>query len=191
MNIKEKLSIVITTHILPEAPSTDIISTTLKSIRDNLVGAIECKTSIFCDSDVTKEQYEGYIDNLNEIFNVDVHDTQHIGFLQTGLRDNYIKALLSCDTPYIFFCEHDWIFLREVSLFNLIEEMDKNNFINYVRFNKRNNNLPHKDNPEPGDEIFWETYVEQDERTKIQPLMKTDCIATHPHVLRVDKFKEY
>ena len=65
--------------------------------------------------------------------------------------------------------------------------MIKNKYINFVRFNKRDNHLAHIDNPETGDKIFWETYIEEDNSINEQKLMKTNCIATHPHVIRKSK----
>ena len=45
--------------------------------------------------------------------------------------------------------------------------MNQTDEINYVRFNKRDNRLPHIDNPEKGDADFWETYVEEKKSTII------------------------
>ena len=80
------------------------------------------------------------------------------------------------------------VFLREIDTPRLIESMINNDFINFVRFNKRKNSKAHIDNPELGDADFWETHVEPETRPTGQPLMKTDCIATHPHIIRKDKF---
>lgn len=187
-NLKDLLTVVITTHILPTAPSTEIIEDTINSIKKSFLGIEECDFLIYCDSDTDNINRGRYITNLEKIEDVNVLEYAHEGFLNTGLRDNYIRAVMDSKTPFVFFCEHDWIFLREINAKKLLNAMNNSNKINYVRFNKRDNCKSHKDNPEPGDQDFWETYVEE-EIICDSFFMKTDCIATHPHLLRVDKFK--
>jgi hypothetical protein len=85
--------------------------------------------------------------------------------------------------------EHDWVFLNNVDTPLLLNTMVKDNSINWVRFNKRDNNKAHSNNPEPGDVDFWENYIEKD-NSRNQPLVKTDCIATHPHIVRINNFKD-
>jgi hypothetical protein len=67
--------------------------------------------------------------------------------------------------------------------------MIENDGVNFIRFNKRNNGLAHIDNLGPGDlkEYCWETHVEEANLSGCD-LMKTDAIATHPHIIRVSKF---
>ena len=92
----------------------------------------------------------------------------------------------SVNTPYVLFSEHDWLFLDNIETSNIIKCLDKNDFVNFIRFNKRNNNKAHIDNPEPGDHDFWETHIEEETKILEQPLIKTNCIATHPHIIRKD-----
>ncbi len=186
--LKDLLTVVITTHVLPSAPSVETISNTIQSIKENFTDIEECEFIIYCDSDTDNSNHDDYINNLNTIENVIIKEYAHKGFLNTGLRDNYIRAAESSKTPFVLFCEHDWIFLREINTTKLINAMKNNEFINYVRFNKRDNDKSHKENPEPGDQVFWETYVEEQKISDCY-FMKTDCIATHPHILRVEKFK--
>jgi hypothetical protein len=184
IKLKDYLTISIPTHILPSAPSTDIIEGTINSIRDNFIGVSDCRFIIYCDSrtSVNPSKIE-YIENLNKINNVTVVDRPN-----SGLQSNYIKGIVDSTTPFVFCCEHDWIFLREIDTPKLIKSMLEYDSINYVRFNKRDNKYPHKDNPEPADVVFWETYVEEESNVGEQLLMKTDAIATHPHIIRTSKF---
>jgi hypothetical protein len=188
IDLKDKLTVVLTTHILPSAPETHVLESTISSIRKNFKNISDCQFLIYCDSKVDNPNYENYVSNLQRIDNVKVINVPHDGFPYSGLQNNYINSIKNCETPFIFCCEHDWFFLREVNTTKLIQSMIDNDFINFVRFNKRKNSKAHIDNPEPGDADFWETYVEPEDRPIDQPLMKTDCIATHPHIIRKDKF---
>ena len=49
MNINKKLTVVLTTHILPSAPSTHIIEECINSIREKFEGINECVFKVYCD----------------------------------------------------------------------------------------------------------------------------------------------
>lgn len=188
IKLNSKLTVVLTTHILASAPSTKVIQGTINSIKKNFKQINDCNFIIYCDSKINNPNYIKYLSNLHEMDGVLVLDRPHDGFPYSGLQKNYIESIVSSTTPYVLCCEHDWFFLREIDTPRLIQTMEENNFINFVRFNKRDNARAHINNPEPGDIDFWETHVEPESKKIRQPLMKTDCIATHPHIIRRDKF---
>ncbi len=185
-DLSEYVTISMTTHILP---STNIIEECIASIRDKFIGIDKCKFIIYCDSNKDNQNHSSYINSLSNISGVDVVDCLNDGG-EIGLKKNYIKGVVDSETPFIFCCEHDWIFLREIDLPKLIKTMLEYDFINFVRFNKRDNKYAHINNPEPGDTCFLETYVQEDFEISdgFQKLMKTNAIATHPHIIRKDKF---
>jgi hypothetical protein len=184
MNLEKYLTISIPTHILPSAPSTDIIQNTIDSIRSNFMGIDDCKFVIYCDSWEEGLTKELYIKNLNDIKNVTVVDRP-----QGGLQANYLKGVADSNTPFVFCCEHDWTFLREIDTPKLIKAMLKYDFINFVRFNKRDNNGEH---PHvcaiPALPPNWEAEAGQELEVTEQPLMKSHSTATHPHIVRRAKF---
>lgn len=55
-----------------------------------------------------------------------------------SLCDGYIQAVKMCKTDYLFFLEHDWIFLDNIkhTIQELINFMDNNKDINCILFNK-------------------------------------------------------
>ena len=184
MELSKQLTVVLTTHILPTAPSTYIIEECIKSIREQFEGINECKFLIVCDvknpnSSTTKE----YINNLRKIKNIDLVESPN-----SSLQINYNKAIDLITTPFMLFVEHDWIFLNKINLTNLLKTISENIFINFIRFSKRDNFKAHIDNPEPGDGDFWETHIEIETKDLPSPLIKTNCFATHPHIIRVSKF---
>jgi len=190
MELKNFLSVVMTTHVLPTAPSVDIITKTINCLRDKFIGIDKCDLTIYCDSKTDNVNSIPYVNNLKNIPNVKVVDIPSGNIGYAALQNNYIKGIFESKTPFIFCCEHDWEFLWSADLTKLVNDMLNYNFINFVRFNKRDNIKSHKDNPPPGDDgmCFTETYVEEELRVKNQPLMKTDSIATHPHIIRKDMF---
>jgi len=184
-DISKHLTILLTTNTMESAPSTELIENTLMSIRSRLKGSVACKTLIYCDTDVRKPNHKEYIENLQMIENVGVIDERN-----GGLQKNYLNGVLNSKTPFVLCCEHDWLFLRDIDLRKLIAAMINHSSINFVRFNKRDNHLAHINNPEKGDADFWETYIEEDSNILEQKLIKTNCIATHPHIIRNSKLKE-
>lgn len=191
INLNEELTVILTTHVLPSAPSTYFIEATIKSIKSRFSGIEGCKFMIYCDSDSTNHHHLEYVENLRNLKDVVVVDNSHEGVKISGLQKNYIKALKETTTPFAFCCEHDWKFLRNVDITGLIHFMKDHNNINFVRFNKRPNWKPHISNLAPGDQerYVWETYLEEKKDISFA-LMKTDSIATHPHIIRVSKFIE-
>ena len=185
MSLQNKLTVVLTTHILPTAPSTHVIESCISSIKKHFKSVDVCNFLVYCDmKDPSQTITQQYIQNLEQIKDITV-----ILSPQSGLKTNYLRAIDSLWTPFMLFVEHDWIFLRDINTKLLIDTMSQNDNINFVRFNKRDNNKPHIDNPEPGDADFWETYIEAEDKYN-QPLVKTNCIATHPHIIRVDSFQD-
>lgn len=187
MNIKDKLTVILTTHILPSAPSTHIIEECINSIREKFEGINECVFKVYCDVKNPEEwDAKEYLNNLKQIENIEVIETPN-----SNLRMNYINAMGEVNTPYVLFCEHDWTFLDHIQTSNIISCLDENPSVNFIRFNKRDNNKAHSDNPEPGDADFWETHIEEALEIKEQSLMKTNCIATHPHIIRINTLKTW
>ena len=84
-----------------------------------------------------KKVGQEYEDNL---FALDL--LKHAELIKTqSLADGYKKAIELCKTPYLFFLEHDWLFLNNIehSLSDLTNLMNVHNEINCILFNKRYN----------------------------------------------------
>jgi len=177
--IKDKLTALVTTHILPTAPSIEVIKTCTDSIFRNLEGIKDCKFLVYCDSRESEISQE-YLSNLNSLDHVEIIDKPN-----SGLRMNYQDAIEKCETEYFFFCEHDWIFLRPVELEKIIDCMEKNPNVNYIKFNCRDNCSP---DMRPAPAKAWETYIEEEDQIKECSLMRTNSITTHPHIIRKNKF---
>lgn len=178
MNLSKYLTVCLTTHT---NSSTELIENTIASIRKNFLDIEGCKFVIYSDAKYSDGNYHNHLEKLNNIQNVLVHSRPD------GLQNNWINGVLESETPFVLNCEHDWIFLREIDTKVLIQSMLDYDFINYVKFNLRDNHSAHKDNPGPKDACFWETYIEPEDRVKNQSLIKTNSIVGHPHIIRKEK----
>jgi hypothetical protein len=182
--MKNKLTVVITTHAgVVGSPSTKIIDQTIGSMIESCPDLAECDFWIMCDYNSVKiEEFMEYSSNLKRMMKT--YELKYVvwGRENSGLKDNYLKAITSISTPYLFMSEHDWNFEQKFEIKEIIEAMDKSSRVNFVKFSKRPNMVVNIDWPEE----IWETIAIQDEEFSF--LTKTNSFATHPHVIRVSKF---
>jgi hypothetical protein len=146
----------------------------LESLYGNVIGSRYVNHYVFVDSDITNPNREQYITNLNKLRNT-YSNLYIIEVFDSGLKTNYINGLRLSKTPYIFFVEHDWVFLEKIPLNRFIEIMNNNNHINFIKLSKR-------DNMEVGG---WDGILEE---SFIHDLIKTSSWSNHPHVARKNKW---
>ena len=118
---------------------------------------------------------EKYLNNLKEIEYL--RDSE---FIKTkSLCDGYIKAMNMCDTNYLFFLEHDWIFNNNIknSMQELITLMDKNIEVNCILFNKLKNTPT----------SFQQFYKSKQFQI---PLLLTNRQSNNPNLIRVSHAKD-
>lgn len=79
-------------------------------------------------------EYEKKLKEINYLKDAKIIKTK-------SLCDGYIRAVKMCKTDYLFFLEHDWIFLDNIThtIQELIKFMDNNKDINCILFNKLKN----------------------------------------------------
>lgn len=98
-------------------------------------GSFKLSNGIHCDD--YKPVCEQYIKNLKNI-----PEFKNAQFIHTkSLCDGYKQVLRLCNTPYLFFLEHDWIFLSNIThtLEDLVTYLNNHNEINCILFNKMKN----------------------------------------------------
>lgn len=113
------------------------------------------------------QEYEDNLLNLKLLKHADLIKTQ-------SLCDGYKKAIELCKTPYLFFLEHDWIFLKNIThtLSQLTTLMDQHSEINCILFNKMHNT------PFDFQTIDYKNYT--------IPLCLTNRQSNNPNLLRID-----
>jgi hypothetical protein len=115
-----------------------------------------------------------YLENLKNIKHL-----KDAEFINTkSLCDGYIQAINMCQTPYLFFLEHDWIFNENINhtLDELIKLMNENNQINCILFNKLKNKVT------PFQQFYKSMKFEI-------PLLLTNRQSNNPNLIRVSHAK--
>lgn len=186
------VTIAFMTNYTLDIPNVEKQKQTIKSFYKILKPKELCPTIIFCDekplsqikgefilyngnkcSDYKKigKNYENKLKNIKLL--------QHSKLVKTtSLCDGYKKAIEMCKTPYLFFLEHDWIFLNNIThtIDDLIKCMDKYSEINCILFNKKSNKILQNQNVK---------------ETKYEiPLCLTNRQSNNPNILRIKHAKE-
>lgn len=149
--MKEKLTILTTTHFKASAhriqasyignhdrynTSTDLILETIENLYKYL-DTNEIRHIISLDHDPKDHGSCEYLNNLNKLTinypNIEIIVTTD------GIRNSIMNLINSVETKYFLWFEHDWQFVRDCKFKYLLDLMDSESNINYIRFNKRDN----------------------------------------------------
>ena len=185
MSFKDKLTIVTFTNFWKEAPSTWLIEKTFDSLYKNIEGLKECRHIINFDMknvDSEQGQYLFNLVKLKEKYNKNI-EVMYKNTITKQRSKVYADIVNMIDTPYILFWEHDFILQKSIPLDSIIKVMDSDNGINYIRFNKRENQKASKINSIDG-------WFEQDPIKPI-PLIKFCGYSGNPHIERTSWFNSF
>ena len=171
------LTIFTPTHVAESSFSE--LPACIESFRKKVKGATNYKHLIVCDSDPAMgDLIDKYLSLLKDIENK-YPEVEVIHRPNSGCRKNYVYALDNISTPYMFYLEHDWTFLKEINLSSLLSVFQDHPQVNYIRFN-------HKNNDAISD---WDTIHQEASEIRTLPLLKVDCWHNVIHMIRVDDFK--
>lgn len=166
---------------------------TIESFYNKLKINDKLETIIFCD-EKPLSKIEGKITLFNnEVYNdysipgnryieklKNINLLKHAKIIKTqGLCDGYKKAIELCKTPYLFFLEHDWVFLDNIthSLQDFVDIMNKNKEINCILLNKMKNLPKHH-------QKFYKS------KQYDIPLLLTNRQSNNPNILRIEHAKK-
>lgn len=180
--MKDKVTVITTTHVHSYAPSTSILKQNLDSAYKMFKNLGECSHLIYLDSKIKNQIYEDYVNNILELIK-DFDNIELIDSPNSGYKFNYWHAIHTVTTPYMLFIEHDWDFLHPVDLPLLVQVFDKYNNVNLVKLPKRDNMLA----MDRADRL-WDFIIKPEENIPELALTKTSSFATNPHLIRVSKF---
>lgn len=133
----EGLTVIVTTSPIPIHPKIDMIVKVIESIPTTNIN----KLIITCDGDPNNtEQYKEYKKSLanyakQSSLNVQIVESNK----QVYLTGNIRNALEHVFTKYILVVQHDFAFTKFIDFASVMNDMDTNPVIKYVRFNKRSN----------------------------------------------------
>jgi hypothetical protein len=188
------VTIIFTTNYTLDIPNIDKQQKTIESFYDTFKISEKLPTFIFCDEKPISEikgeielfngsKYSDYKipgdDYINNLKNIELLKEATI-IKTNSLCDGYKQALSLCKTKYLFFLEHDWVFLNNIThnLTELTDIMDKNNEINCILFNKLSN-------------IQLDFQIFYNSKNYEIPLLLTNRQSNNPNLLRVDHAKKF
>jgi hypothetical protein len=176
--VKDRLTIVTTTHLLPSAPSVNVLRKTLDILRSRL-NVEGCRHLVYYDQPLEdtprQRKYLANLEKLAAKYGLELYIRP-----QSGLKKNLVESIGVITTPYMLFLEHDWAFRRPVKLETLLDVFDKYDFVNHVRFNMRNN-----------DSYFmWDHLIEPEDKITELQLTRTSSWSNQAHIARVSKWRK-
>jgi GTP:adenosylcobinamide-phosphate guanylyltransferase len=134
---KDLLTIIITASFIRSHPSIRIIKETIESL--SLIHTVDNVKIILAHDYHNSNKYTEYFEKLTHYTKLFPH-IEIIKLSQHGhLVGNIRNALSNITSKYILVIQHDLPFVKEFNIQKVIEDMEENPNIKYVRFNKRNN----------------------------------------------------
>ncbi len=131
------LTIIITASFIPSHPEIKVIKETIESLQ--LIN-MPSDTEIILAHDYNNNiNYIKYFEKLNEYIksysNIKIIKRENHGHLTGNIRN----ALQYVNSKYILVIQHDLPFITKFNIQKVIYDMEENDNIKYVRFNKRMN----------------------------------------------------
>ena len=174
--LKSKLTILIPTHLIKNE-SIDLISKTIICLENNITDCSELIISV----DVNKQNHPKFNDYITNLNNIKTRfDKKVIISKNPNIIGNFLSLIDECKTDYFLLFEHDWEFLETPNIIKCLECMEKYEFINDIRFNKRHNIIAGGD-----------TILELDESISEIKLCKTSAWSNNPKISRLSKWDDY
>lgn len=149
--MSNSLTVIITASYIPSHPSIEIIQKTIESL--SYINLLKhTKIILAHDGLLAKKNnekansilYEEYLENLrkyitslplNHCPNIEItRCTNHV-----HLTGNVRNAMSTVTTKYVLVIQHDLPFFREFDIQKVIQDMNENENLKHIRFNKRSN----------------------------------------------------
>lgn len=136
----ENITIIVSSSPIPSNPSIKMITNVIKSLEDNVLNNKICKIIIACDGCETKNiKYEEFISNLKKYYENKTNILIILNPKKGHLTGNIRNAFNHVNTEYVMLVQHDLIFVEQINLESILEDISKNSELKHIRFNKRNN----------------------------------------------------
>lgn len=173
---------------IPTAPSSKLIENIIKDLLNKTGLPIDTNIHIGLDKRKNRtidQKYEINLGLLRSIYpnlKLVVNESETEDPIITAPQ-NFTKLIDSVKTKYYLFWEHDWIFLNNIDIKQIIKELDNNKEINWIRFNvfKNNNDVV---NFIPID------YIEENIGKSIS-ILRTTQWSNNPYICRTEIFQKW
>jgi hypothetical protein len=188
---ESKIGLVIPTHWSKKGfkngkwgpPTTGWLDKTIESLYARCPDAKSIPTTIVCNtrclSDLYSQNLGDYCQRRGYTLRLDS---------SAGFRDVRLGMCEWFQHDYLFLVEHDWEFMLDIPLKEIVEDFDNHDHINYVRFNKRPN-VP-KEVLTATKRVGGDLYLIRDKHTKTH-LLHTPQYSNNPHIERMSKYREW
>lgn len=127
---------IITSSFRKSHPSIKLIETLLKSLYAIMPYIFDNPIIIAQDYHVDKK-YEKYLNNLKEFLDKPIYKNIKIIYNDSGFHHSLVynleNALKYVNTKYIWVLQDDILFFRSINITKIIEDMEFNNEIKYIR----------------------------------------------------------
>ena len=192
--MKDKVTILTTTHFEASAhriskdypgnhdrkyTHTNLIKGVMNGLYEK-IGTSDLRHIISLDHNPDSKGSNEYLDNLNKLS--EEYENLEIITTTDGIYHSIKNLTHSVETDYYLWFEHDWQFNEEIDLSKYVEVMEKYNYINYIRFNKRAN----VSTGSWGDKVLWES-----PEISEMNLIKTTQWSNNPYFGRASKMRDW
>jgi hypothetical protein len=180
-------------NVCPSAPSTKMIEDILSDFFSKTdITLDDCHIHIGFDKRKGRSIDEEYQNNLNilcERINgkLLVNESEIDDPIETA-PINFSNVINSVETEYYFLLEHDWIFTRSFSFKSIIEEMDKNDKINLIRFSQHETVMKSALHP---DNDVSESDILSIKVTDNIPVLPSCHFSNNPYICKTKVFKDW
>lgn len=165
-SMKDQLTIVVTTSMVPSNPSTALIDRSIASVLAGCGGRL----LILCDGHKGNLAYAAYMASLRSKYPGAVYAAEKWCNQAGTLRRFFDKI----ETEYLLLWEHDWELLRPLPVADILASLA--NPVRFLRLNKRPNVVAGWDRKL----VPYESRI---------PLLATPCWSSNPHFARTDTYR--
>jgi hypothetical protein len=194
--MKDRISVMISTHIVNVETEpylhNEMLYDTISTAHEKL-NLGDTKFYIYIDKKM--EEYEDlfdeYLSNIENKLNTDLShiNVEIVEDRQFMMRGNWHHMIDNCETPYLLFLEHDWEFVEEIPIEEIMNKMDEHSHFNYVRF-------PYT-YMGPGGRSHWDVHgVPGGGHFKVDdeiglPLTQCTFYSGNPHIVSIDRARKF
>ena len=173
---------------VPSAPSSKLVYNIINDLLEKT--NLDKSICIHIGLDKRKEraidqEYYLNLEKLKEYFpnlQVIVNESETEDPIVTA-PENFIQLIDSVKTKYYLFWEHDWIFKEPVNIKQIVNELEKNELINWIKFSQFpvNNTIV---------QFIPEAYAKENPSNVI-PLIPTTRWSNNPYICRTEIFQKW
>lgn len=173
---------------IPSAPSSKLVFNVINDLLEKTNLDKSINIHIGFDKRINREIDIKYEQNLNKL--KDFYPNLKVIINESDTEDpiitapqNFIKLIDSVKTKYYLFWEHDWIFKKSVNVKEIIDELDKNKLINWIKFSQFPNNNSVVN-------FIPEQFKDNNPSSTI-PLIPTNRWSNNPYICRTEVFQKW